>query len=276
MHVEGATPTIDGISYVTPTQEEIANAVAEFTNPTQPAVSKKSQGVSQKMYDVTVSNASGIVGLADAAVGSAGGAGLQDQDRSRRPRVPRHHHGGLRAQEPRRPGEGRSCDILALRLAPHGPCSWWGRRHQGLRHLVVSTGRSSFPRRSCSPSRRCSPTRTTMRGPGRHWRRRPHCASRCRAAGPRASRTTSSAPTSSPIRREDGRLPRSPWPRRPSGGYWSIQTMRWLNPPAIAGAQRHPGHQGDEVPALLRGSSPSDGGVEAQEHALLGPEQSAQ
>lgn len=66
-HLEGATPMIDGISYVTATEDQIAEVVHQFTNPTQPPVSTKGAKVSKKMFAVRLYNGSGIDGLATTA-----------------------------------------------------------------------------------------------------------------------------------------------------------------------------------------------------------------
>lgn len=68
VHLEGSTPMIDGISYVVPSQEQIAAAVSEFTNPTQAPATKGAVVVSKNAYTVTVHNASGVAGLTDNAI----------------------------------------------------------------------------------------------------------------------------------------------------------------------------------------------------------------
>jgi LCP family protein required for cell wall assembly len=67
VHLEGSTPMIGGVSYVVPTQAEIDQAVAEFTQPTQAPVSVKGVKVTKAMYPVTVYNGSGIAGWATSA-----------------------------------------------------------------------------------------------------------------------------------------------------------------------------------------------------------------
>ena len=66
-HLEGSTPMLDGISYVTATEGEIADAVHQFTNPTQPPVVVKGTKIGKKMFPVRVYNGSGIAGLATSA-----------------------------------------------------------------------------------------------------------------------------------------------------------------------------------------------------------------
>ena len=64
VHVEGTTPTIDGVSYVEATPEEITQAAAEFTNPVKPAAKSSGPKITQRMYDVTVHNTTAVQGLA--------------------------------------------------------------------------------------------------------------------------------------------------------------------------------------------------------------------
>ena len=66
-HLEGQTPMIDGISYVIATEGEIADAVRQFTHPSQPLVKSRGGKVGKKMFPVQVYNGSGIDGLATSA-----------------------------------------------------------------------------------------------------------------------------------------------------------------------------------------------------------------
>ena len=66
-HLEGATPMIGGISYVQATYGEIADVVHQFTNPTQAPVVVKGTKIGKKMFAVRVYNGSGIAGLATSA-----------------------------------------------------------------------------------------------------------------------------------------------------------------------------------------------------------------
>ena len=66
-HLEGDTPMIGGVSYVTATEAQIAEVVDQFTNPTQPPVVAKGTKIGKKMFTVQVYNGSGIAGLATTA-----------------------------------------------------------------------------------------------------------------------------------------------------------------------------------------------------------------
>jgi LCP family protein required for cell wall assembly len=66
-HLEGLTPMIEGVSYVTATEGEIADAVSQFTSPAQPPVKEAGDRIGKKMFPVKVYNGSGIDGLATSA-----------------------------------------------------------------------------------------------------------------------------------------------------------------------------------------------------------------
>jgi LCP family protein required for cell wall assembly len=71
-HLEGTTPMIDGVAYVTATDGEIADAVRQFTDPTTAPVSTKGQKVKKSAFAVHVYNGSGIDGLATTAATQLG------------------------------------------------------------------------------------------------------------------------------------------------------------------------------------------------------------
>ena len=68
VHLEGATPTVDGISYVESTPEQIAQAVAEFTQPVQTPTSTTTKvNVAIDQFDVSLHNTTYVSGLATSA-----------------------------------------------------------------------------------------------------------------------------------------------------------------------------------------------------------------
>ncbi len=75
VHLEGATPMIDGVSYVTDTPQRCQQAVDEFQNPATPPLPTKGPTVTKKMYQVKVYNGSGIAGRATAAAGQLSALG---------------------------------------------------------------------------------------------------------------------------------------------------------------------------------------------------------
>jgi LCP family protein required for cell wall assembly len=66
-HLEGATPMINGVSYVTATPTEIADVVHQFTNPAQAPVKTTGTKIGKKLFQVRVYNGSGVPGLATTA-----------------------------------------------------------------------------------------------------------------------------------------------------------------------------------------------------------------
>ncbi len=57
VHVEGSTPTIDGVSYVTASASQVAEAVRQFTHPQQAPIKASAAAISRKLYRVTVHGA---------------------------------------------------------------------------------------------------------------------------------------------------------------------------------------------------------------------------
>ena len=77
VHVEGATPTVDGVSYVEASPGEIAQAVAEFTSPVKRQTKARGPRITQAMYDVTLHNTTGIAGLATSVSDQLSAIGYQ-------------------------------------------------------------------------------------------------------------------------------------------------------------------------------------------------------
>ena len=88
VHLEGSTPMIDGISYVVPTQAEIDQAVAEFTQPIQAPVTVKGLKLTKKMYPVTVYNGSGIGGVSTSAANQLAALGYRAEVGADAPEFP--------------------------------------------------------------------------------------------------------------------------------------------------------------------------------------------
>jgi polyisoprenyl-teichoic acid--peptidoglycan teichoic acid transferase len=57
VHVEGSTPTIGGVSYVTASASQMAEAVRQFTHPRQAPIKASAAAVSRKLYRVMVHGA---------------------------------------------------------------------------------------------------------------------------------------------------------------------------------------------------------------------------
>jgi LCP family protein required for cell wall assembly len=77
VHLEGSTPMINGVSYVEASPAEIADAVNKFTHPAQAPIAVKGPKLTKKMYSVTVYNGSGIGGRATSAANQLAALGYQ-------------------------------------------------------------------------------------------------------------------------------------------------------------------------------------------------------
>ena len=254
VHLEGDTPMIDGVSYVTATQEQIDAAVGEFASPTQAPVKDTTPKISKKLFRVTVYNGSGIAGLSTDCRQPAGRPGVQGRGRPRRPVVPGHHDHGVRAPASGAVGEGDRGDVHPIGGAARRTGSGRGRRHRGHGHVVVRRHRStSRRRRRSSHSRLWRRTSGTTRPRGRRWQRRRRCAWRCPPPGRAAPCTTSSASTASPTSKARARARPSPWRGRPWAATGASRPMRWTRSAGHRGPERRPDHQGSEVHAVLPG-----------------------
>jgi LCP family protein required for cell wall assembly len=69
VHIEGGTQMMGNASYVVASAEEIAAAVAEFSNPTEAPVVNKGRAMPRKAYGVRVFNGSGVAGVASLVKG---------------------------------------------------------------------------------------------------------------------------------------------------------------------------------------------------------------
>ena len=136
-HLEGATPMINGVSYVTATSTEIADVVHQFTNPTQAPVKTAGTKVGKKML-----HGHGAQRQRHRRLGHPGGKsvarpGLPGHGRRRRAGVPRQGHRSLRAEEPGGAGQAhRGDDVAVGRAHRHARAGQRG-RHQRVRGLFL-------------------------------------------------------------------------------------------------------------------------------------------
>jgi LCP family protein required for cell wall assembly len=79
VHVEGMTPTIDGVSYVEASPAEIAQAVAAFSSPVKRKTRSSGPRITKGMYDVTVHNTTYISGLATSVAEQLAAAGYRTE-----------------------------------------------------------------------------------------------------------------------------------------------------------------------------------------------------
>lgn len=77
VQLQGSMSMMDGLSYVVASSEQVQDAVAEFSDPTQAPVAKKGGVMPKRAYTVRVLNGSGVPGIAAAAADQLAGQGFQ-------------------------------------------------------------------------------------------------------------------------------------------------------------------------------------------------------
>ena len=206
---------IDGISYVTATDGEIADVVDQFTNPTQAPVVTKGTKIGKKMFPVRVYNGSGIAGRAtppsQLSVQGYDAEAVADAIEYPDTITAVYAPESLEAQA--NASRRRCCRLptCASSRAPPAPAT-----ASACSSLRPSTASSRCPRRSSRSSRRWRRTRRSTGPPGRSTTRRRRSSSRLPLRGRPGSPTTSGATT--PSRRPTASTPppRSPSSRRRS------------------------------------------------------------
>jgi len=233
VHVEGSMPMIDGVSYVVASQIEIADAVGKFTHPTQAPLQIKGIKLTKSMYPVHVYNASGTPGLSTSAANQLAVLGYRTT---------------IGADAPEFPGKVTvvyAPKSLAVPAQLIGEMFWPSDVRLVDRVPGVSDGisvfvTSSFDGTITVPTEQQQPQQAlekNQRYDAAAWRtfakktplhlEMPTAWSpgftydQFRAYGVKTTRGRRSPAAVAVV-------------RTPSGGYWSIQALRWLNPPAIA------------------------------------------
>ena len=232
VHLEGSTPMIAGISYVVPTQSQIDQAVAEFTNPTQAPVEAKGPKLSKKMYPVTVYNGSGIGGLATTAASQLAALGYQAQAGADVPEFPGTVTVVYAPKSLSVPARliGEMFWPSDVRLIDRGPGV-----ADGIRVFVTS----SFGGVLAVPQNPEQPQQTLQKD-------QRYDAAAWKAFAPTTPLHLEMPTAWSPgftydefraysIKTTEGKRSAAAVVvgATPMGGYWNIQAMRWMDPPAI-------------------------------------------
>ncbi|MCX6373246.1 MAG: LCP family protein [Actinobacteria bacterium] len=232
VHLEGAGVMLDGISYVVSTQAEIDQVVAEFTHPVQAPVAEKGLKLTKKMYPVTVYNGSGIAGMSTNAAGQLAALGYRAETGADAPEFPGkvtvvYAPKGLSA-----PAQliGEMFWPSDVRLADRTPGE-----AEGISVFVTS----SFDGTLAVPQEALQPQQTLQKGQS-------YDAAAWTAFAAETPLRLEMPTAWSPgftydqfrayrIKSTEGRRSAAAVAvvAMPSGGYWSIQTMRWMDPPAI-------------------------------------------
>jgi polyisoprenyl-teichoic acid--peptidoglycan teichoic acid transferase len=232
VHLEGATPMIDGVSYVVATQAEIDQAVAEFTHPTQAPLDIKGLKVTKKMYPVTVFNGSGIPGRSATVASQLAALGYRTELGPDAPEFPGKVSVVYAPKSLATPAQliGEMLWPSDVRLVDRSP---------GMAGGISVFVTSSFDGTIVVPQEEQQPQQTLLKHQGydsASWKafaektplhlEMPSAWSpgfaydEFRAYGIKTTEGKRSAAAVAVV-------------STPSGGYWSIQAMRWLDPPAI-------------------------------------------
>jgi LCP family protein required for cell wall assembly len=232
VHMEGATPTIDGVSYVTPTSSEIADAVAEFTHPTEAPVQSGARGLTKKMYVVSVINASGVEGLTAPAVDQLAGLGYKARSGPDTPEFPGtvtvvYAPKGLAVPAKAVAAMFASSEVRLVDRAPGGSGE--------IRVFVTSSfdGSLTVPVTTQEPEQALV---TNQDYDAASWRAfAQKTPLRLEMPSAWSPGFTYDAFRAYSITSTEGKRSAAAVAsvRTPSAGYWSIQAMRWLDPPAI-------------------------------------------
>jgi hypothetical protein len=232
VHLEGSTPMINGISYVEATPTQIADAVSKFTHPTQAPVQVKGMKLAKKMYPVEVYNASGIPGMSAAAANQLDALGYRT---------------AIGPDAPEFPGKVTvvyAPKSLAVPAQLIGDMFWPSDvrivdRTPGTKDAISVFVTSSFDGTITVPQAEQQPQQTLQKNQN-------YDAAAWRTFAGKTPLHLEMPTAWSPgftydqfrayhLKTTHGR--RSPAAvavvKTSSGGYWSIQTLRWLDPPAI-------------------------------------------
>ena len=252
-HLEGATPTIDGISFVVPTPAEIASAVAEFTHPTEAPSTSGALVIRKKTYTVVMHNASGVAGLTSNAAAQLKGLGYVVRMGADAPEFP----GTVtRIYAPKRLVS--QANALAA-LIPGSKVKTVSRARGGLDGVRVFFA-SSFDGTLDVPVQTPAVTQTLQQRVNYD------------VAGWKALQSKTTVPLERPtawspgfvyseffkysVETTAGKRSRAAVAvvRTPQAGYWSIQAMRWLSPPVIENPSSKEVVKGTEYLYFYQGS----------------------
>ena len=261
---------IDGVSYVRPRRRQIADVVDQFTNPTQAPVTTKGAKIGKKMFPVRVYNGSGIAGLATTAGVPAERAGLQRGGRRRRLRVPGQGHGGVRAQGASRRRPTPSAQMLSpadVRIVERAPGT-----SDGISVFVASSfdGTIEVPEEVVQEQQTLEKNQKVDWATWQEYDKKTPLKLEAPTAW--SSGFTYDEWRNYSIETTDGKRSAASVAvvQTSQYGYWSIQAMRWQDPPAIENPNGTQTIGGRDVHALLPGRPPAHGGLEGARDALLG------
>jgi LCP family protein required for cell wall assembly len=237
VHVEGSTPTIDGVSYVTASPGTIAEAVGRFTDPEQAPLKKSAAAIPRRSYRVTVHGAdeaavrrtaAGLRARGYTVVASAGGAAAAADGTTGRATVvyaPR----ALKTQATLLGAMLWPSDVQVVRRAPG--------TLDGIEVFLGSeaTGEVGMPA-AASESSGIS-LQPDVREGWSSWKQLAAGTSlRLQAPTAWATGSTWSQFRSYTVKTTEGRRVAAAVAVAETSGYgsWSVQALRWTDPPAVA------------------------------------------
>ncbi len=232
-HLEGETPMIGGVSYVTATEAEIADAVRQFTDPTQAPVKTKAAKVGKGMFPVRVYNGSGVDGLATSAASQLAAQGYEAEAVADAYEYPDavtavYAPPSLAAQAKLIGDMLGSSDVRVVARSPG--------THDGISVFIASSfgGTLQLPQEAIQAQQTLVPD---QKYDWETWRAT-DAATPLRLEAPTAwspgmvyDEFRNYAITTTEGKRTAASVAVV---RTPLSSYWSIQAMRWQNPPAIA------------------------------------------
>ena len=227
------TLMINGIAYVTATDAQIADVVHQFTNPTQAPV--KTDWNQDRQEDV---RRAGVQRQrhrrpCDHSRLAAERAGLQRRGGGRRVRLPRQGHGGVRAREPAVSGRCDRRDDVAVRRAYRRAHSGDQRRHQRVRRLLLRRHSSQIPQTVVQQQQTLAKNQKVDWTTWQQYDKQTPLKLEAPTAW--SSGFTYDEWRNYSIETTDGKHAAASVAvvQTPQYGYWSIQAMRWSDPPAI-------------------------------------------
>jgi len=233
VHLEGDTPMIDGVSYVTATQEQIDAAVNDFTDPAQAPVADTTPRISKKLYPVTVYNGSGIPGLSTTAANQLVAQGYKAEVGPDDPSFP-----GTTTMVYAPAYLERSAKAVAAMFSPAG--IQLVERAPGVADGIEVMVASSFDGILDIPQTAPDQPQQTLEKNARYdaasWKalaQQTPLRLEMPTAWPSGSVYDEFRKYSVPNLDGKGTRAAVAVARTPLGGYWSVQALRWTDPPAI-------------------------------------------
>jgi len=233
VHLEGSTPMINGVSYVEATPAEIADAVSKFTHPTQAPLQVKGMKLTKKMYPVQVYNASGVPGMSATAANQLSALGYRAKIGPDAPEFPGKVTVVYAPKSLAIPAQliGGMFWPSDVRLVDRAPGM-----SDGISVFVTSSfdGTITVPQAEQQPQQALQKNQDYDAAAWRTFAKKTPLHLEMPTAW--SPGFTYDQFRSYGVKTTHGR--HSPAAvavvKTPSGGYWSIQTLRWLDPPAIA------------------------------------------